>query len=174
VSSPPVALASPDRATSAASDARIIYDWLIDPGAPRAVFVVAVLEVAGTAGYARHRPAPRRAGLGPGGRASRCRAHGAIVEGRRTSPPQPTTLQEEDHAMPDKTYKLIELVGVSPDSVQQAVRNAITRASESLKGIDWFEVTEIRGTVSSGQVSEFQVKLKVGFRILSEQELKGA
>jgi dodecin len=76
--------------------------------------------------------------------------------------------------MPDKTYKLIELVGVSPDSVQQAVRNAITRASESLKGIDWFEVTEIRGLVNSGQVSEFQVKLKVGFRILSEQELKGA
>ena len=76
--------------------------------------------------------------------------------------------------MPDKTYKLIELVGVSPDSVQQAVRNAITRASESLKGIDWFEVTEIRGLVQSGQVSEFQVKLKVGFRILSEQELKGA
>jgi flavin-binding protein dodecin len=58
--------------------------------------------------------------------------------------------------------------------VQQAVRNAITRASESLKGIDWFEVTEIRGLVQSGQVSEFQVKLKVGFRILSEQELKGA
>ena len=76
--------------------------------------------------------------------------------------------------MPDKTYKLIELVGVSPDSVQQAVRNAITRASESLKGIDWFEVTEIRGVVNGGQVSEFQVKLKVGFRILSEQELKGA
>jgi len=76
--------------------------------------------------------------------------------------------------MPDKTYKLIELVGVSPDSVQQAVRNAITRASDSLKGIDWFEVTEIRGLVHAGQVSEFQVKLKVGFRILSEQELKGA
>ena len=76
--------------------------------------------------------------------------------------------------MPDKTYKLIELVGVSPDSVQQAIRNAIARASESLKGIDWFEVTEIRGVVNSGQVSEFQVKLKVGFRILSEQELKGA
>ena len=76
--------------------------------------------------------------------------------------------------MPDKTYKLIELVGVSPDSVQQAIRNAITRASESLKGIDWFEVTEIRGTVTAGQVSAFQVKLKVGFRILSEQELKGA
>lgn len=76
--------------------------------------------------------------------------------------------------MPDKTYKLIELVGVSPDSVQQAIRNAVTRASESLKGIDWFEVTEIRGVVTDGQVSAFQVKLKVGFRILSEQELKGA
>jgi len=76
--------------------------------------------------------------------------------------------------MPDKTYKLIELVGVSPDSVQQAIRNAIARASESLKGIDWFEVSEIRGLVHNGQVSEFQVKVKVGFRILSEQELKGA
>ena len=76
--------------------------------------------------------------------------------------------------MPDKTYKLIELVSVSPDSVQQAIRNAIARASESLKGIDWFEVSEIRGVVHGGQVSEFQVKVKVGFRILSEQELKGA
>ena len=76
--------------------------------------------------------------------------------------------------MPDKTYKLIELVGVSPDSVQQAIRNAISRASQSLKGIDWFEMTEVRGLVRDGQVSEFQVKLKVGFRILSEQEMKGA
>ena len=76
--------------------------------------------------------------------------------------------------MPDKTYKLIELVGVSPDSVQQAIRNAISRASQSLKGIDWFEMTEVRGLVKDGQVSEFQVKLKVGFRILSEQEMKGA
>ncbi len=76
--------------------------------------------------------------------------------------------------MPDKTYKLIELVGVSPDSVQQAIRNAITRASQSLKGIDWFEMTEVRGLVKDGQVSEFQVKVKVGFRILSEQEMRGA
>lgn len=76
--------------------------------------------------------------------------------------------------MPDKTYKLIELVGVSPDSMQQAVRNAISRASQSLKGIDWFEVTEMRGLVKNGQVSEFQVKVKVGFRILSEEEMRGA
>ena len=76
--------------------------------------------------------------------------------------------------MPDKTYKMIELVGVSDESVQQAIRNAITRASKSLKGLDWFEVTEVRGLVKDGAVSQFQVKLKVGFRILSEEEMRGA
>ena len=74
--------------------------------------------------------------------------------------------------MPEKTYKLIELVGVSEESVQQAVRNAIARASQSLKGIDWFEMTEVRGLVKDGKVSQFQVKVKVGFRILSDEELE--
>jgi dodecin len=76
--------------------------------------------------------------------------------------------------MPDKTYKMIELVGVSEESIQQAIRNAITRASKSLKGLDWFEMTEVRGVVKDGAVSQFQVKLKVGFRILSEEEMRGA
>lgn len=76
--------------------------------------------------------------------------------------------------MPDKTYKLIELVGVSDESVQHAIRNAVARASQSLKGLDWFEVTEVRGLVKEGQVSQFQVKLKVGFRILGEEEMRGA
>ena len=76
--------------------------------------------------------------------------------------------------MPDKTYKMIELVGVSEDSVQQAIRNAIARASRSLKGLDWFEVMEVRGLVKDGQVSQFQVKLKVGFRILTDEEMRGA
>ena len=76
--------------------------------------------------------------------------------------------------MPDNTYKLIELVGVSDDSVQQAIRNAISRASQSLKGLDWFEVTEVRGLISNGEVSQFHVKLKVGFRILDEREMRGA
>ena len=76
--------------------------------------------------------------------------------------------------MPDKTYKIIELVGVSEESIQQAIRNAIARASESLKGLDWFEMTEVRGLVKNGQVSQFQVKVKVGFRILSEGEMRGA
>ena len=74
--------------------------------------------------------------------------------------------------MEDKTFKLVELVGVSEESVQQAVRNAIKRASASLKGLSWFEVTEIRGLVADGEVSQFQVTLKVGFRILEPDQLK--
>ena len=49
--------------------------------------------------------------------------------------------------MPDKTYKLVELVGVSENSVQDAIRNAVARASQSLKGVDWFEMQEVRGLV---------------------------
>ena len=74
--------------------------------------------------------------------------------------------------MPDKTFKLVELVGVSDESVQQAVRNAVKRAAVSLKGVSWFEVTQIRGTVNNGEVGQFQVTLKVGFRILSGTELE--
>lgn len=76
--------------------------------------------------------------------------------------------------MPDKTYKLIELVGVSENSIEDSIRNAITRASQSLKGLDWFEVMEMRGLIQAGRVSQFQVKIKVGFRILNEQEMAGA
>jgi flavin-binding protein dodecin len=50
---------------------------------------------------------------------------------------------EEEH-MPERTYKLIELVGVSEVSTEEAMRNAIARASQTLKGLDWFEVTEVR------------------------------
>lgn len=76
--------------------------------------------------------------------------------------------------MPDKTYKLIELVGVSEESVQQAIRNAVTRASRSLKGLDWFEMTGVRGLIRDGKVSQFQVTVKVGFRIMDDTEMKGA
>lgn len=75
--------------------------------------------------------------------------------------------------MPERTYKLIELVGVSENTMEEAIRNALARASQTLKGMDWFEVTEVRGLLNEGQVSQFQVKLKVGFRIMSDDELKG-
>ncbi len=71
----------------------------------------------------------------------------------------------------DHTYKIIELVGSSPDGVDQAIRNAISRASETLRNLDWFEVREIRGPIQDGEIGWFQVKLGVGFRILDPEDL---
>jgi flavin-binding protein dodecin len=67
--------------------------------------------------------------------------------------------------MPDKTYKIIDVVGVSEDSVQQAIRNALKKASQTLRNIDWFEVTEIRGLVKNNSEPVFQVSVKLGFRL---------
>lgn len=67
--------------------------------------------------------------------------------------------------MADNTYKVTEIVGTSTDSVQQAVRNGISRASQTLRNLDWFEVTEIRGHIENGEVAHFQVGMKVGFRL---------
>jgi len=58
-----------------------------------------------------------------------------------------------------------EIVGSSPESIDQAVRNAIARAGATLRHIDWFEVTEIRGHVADGVIGHFQVTVKVGFRL---------
>ena len=66
--------------------------------------------------------------------------------------------------MPEKTYKIIEVVGVSADSVQAAVRNAVGKASQTVRNIDWFEVQQIRGAVHDGR-PEFQVAVKIGFRL---------
>lgn len=63
------------------------------------------------------------------------------------------------------TYKLVELVGSSPNSVDEAIHNAIEKASRSIRHMDWFETTEIRGHIADGKVAHFQVKLKVGFRL---------
>ncbi|MEO8536979.1 MAG: dodecin [Betaproteobacteria bacterium] len=63
------------------------------------------------------------------------------------------------------TYKLVELVGSSPSSIDEAIRNAITKASATIQHIDWFQVIETRGHVDHGTVAHFQVTLKVGFRI---------
>jgi dodecin len=63
----------------------------------------------------------------------------------------------------DKTYPMVEIVGVSDESIQQAVRSALARASETIRNIDWFEVTEMRGVVDNGKPI-FQVTVKLGFR----------
>jgi flavin-binding protein dodecin len=65
----------------------------------------------------------------------------------------------------DHTYRVTEIVGSSPESIEQAIRNAIARANETLRNLDWFEVTETRGHIENGQVGHFQVTLKVGFRL---------
>ena len=67
--------------------------------------------------------------------------------------------------MSDATYKVTEVVGTSTDSIQQAVRNGIARASQTLRNLDWFEVTEIRGHVVAGDVGNFQVTMKIGFKL---------
>jgi hypothetical protein len=67
--------------------------------------------------------------------------------------------------MSDHTYRVTEIVGSSPDSLQQAIRNGVGRAGQTLRNLDWFEVTEIRGQVDNGEVAYFQVGMKVGFRL---------
>jgi dodecin len=64
------------------------------------------------------------------------------------------------------TYKMVELVGTSKNSYEDAIKNAISDASKSIKGLDWFQVTEFRGAIKDGKPSEFQAVMKVGFRVL--------
>ncbi len=68
--------------------------------------------------------------------------------------------------MHDKTYTIVEVVGVSEDSIHQAVRNALTRAAQTLRNIDWFEVKNIRGVLNKGALV-FQVEVRIGFRMES-------
>jgi dodecin len=67
--------------------------------------------------------------------------------------------------MSDHVYKTIEITGSSPDGVNQAIDRAVAKASQSVRGLDWFEVTEIRGHIEEGAIAHYQVTLKVGFRL---------
>ena len=71
----------------------------------------------------------------------------------------------KENIMSDPVYKMIELTGTSPTSVEEAVNNAITRSSETIRQIGWFEVVEIRGRVNEGAVDQWQVTVKVGFKL---------
>ena len=74
--------------------------------------------------------------------------------------------------MEDKTYVITEIVGVADNSISQAVNNAIARAHQTLKALDWFELKNVRGTIANGKVNQYQVTLDVGFRYLSGEELR--
>ena len=67
--------------------------------------------------------------------------------------------------MNDHVYRVIEIVGSSSSSLEDAINNALTRASQTVRHLDWFEVKEIRGQIENSRAAFFQVGLKVGFRI---------
>lgn len=65
----------------------------------------------------------------------------------------------------NNTYKMVEIVGTSDNSFAKAVASGVQRASKSLRNLDWFEVIEMRGRIINGKVSQYQVKIKIGFRL---------
>jgi len=67
--------------------------------------------------------------------------------------------------MANHTYKLLELTGSSPISIEEAVQSAITKAYESVRNIQWFSITETRGHVINGKVAQWQVSIKLGFTL---------
>ena len=69
------------------------------------------------------------------------------------------------------TYKIVELVGSSSDGVQQAIDGAIARAAQTIRNLNWFEVREIRGQIEDGHASWYQVKVGVGFRVDSGEDI---
>ncbi|BAC75039.1 hypothetical protein SAVERM_7328 [Streptomyces avermitilis MA-4680 = NBRC 14893] len=72
---------------------------------------------------------------------------------------------ERSTRMSDHTYRVTEIVGTSTEGIDQAIRNGIARAAQTLRNLDWFEVTQTRGQIVNGQIEYYQVGLKVGFRL---------
>lgn len=70
--------------------------------------------------------------------------------------------------MSEHVYRVTELVGTSQESIEDAIRSGIGRAGQTLRHIDWFEVTEIRGYVRDGELNHYQVGMKLGFRLDDE------
>ena len=67
--------------------------------------------------------------------------------------------------MSNRTYRVTEIVGTSPEGIDAAIRNGVARAAKTLRHVDWFELQEVRGQVKDGAVEHFQVGIKVGFRL---------
>lgn len=67
--------------------------------------------------------------------------------------------------MGDNIYRVTEIVGTSADGVDDAIRRGVHRASQTLREVDWFEVTEVRGHVENGEIAHYQVGLKIGFKL---------
>lgn len=67
--------------------------------------------------------------------------------------------------MTNHTYRVTEIVGTSQEGVDEAIRNGVARASETLHNLGWFEITQVRGQIEDGRIAHYQVGLKVGFRL---------
>jgi flavin-binding protein dodecin len=67
--------------------------------------------------------------------------------------------------MNDHVYKIIELAGSSPESIEKAIENAVERANKSVRELRWFEVIQTRGHIEDGKVAHYQVVLKAGFSL---------
>ncbi|MEU6234916.1 dodecin [Kitasatospora sp. NPDC047058] len=67
--------------------------------------------------------------------------------------------------MSEHVYRVTEIVGSSTESVDAAIRNGVERAARTLRNLDWFEVTQVRGHLADGRIQHFQVGLKIGFRL---------
>jgi flavin-binding protein dodecin len=76
---------------------------------------------------------------------------------------------DEEYPVSHRTYRVTEVVGTSPSGVDDAIQNAVRRASRTLRHLDWFEVTQIRGQVVDDRVEHFQVGLKLGFRLEDDE-----
>lgn len=93
-------------------------------------------------------------------------ARRASPTGRQPSPEVVLALVSQTGVlMSNHTYRVTEIVGTSETGVDDAIRSGITRAGETLRHLDWFEVTEIRGHIAEGTPQHYQVAMKVGFRL---------
>jgi dodecin len=71
--------------------------------------------------------------------------------------------------MSSRTYRVTEIVGTAPEGIDQAIKNGIARAAQTLRHLDWFEVTQTRGHIVDGAVEHYQVTMKVGFRLEDDE-----
>jgi flavin-binding protein dodecin len=73
--------------------------------------------------------------------------------------------------MDPRTYKVVELVGISEHSYDDAAKRAIGRAGQNLRGLRWYKVTDLRGLIRDGEVAEYQVTLQLGFYLMDETDV---
>ncbi|SFN91095.1 hypothetical protein SAMN05660359_00588 [Geodermatophilus obscurus] len=88
-----------------------------------------------------------------------------MMTGVSRPPPDRTQARRQEADMSNHVYRLSEIVGSSPTSVDDAIRTGIAKAAQTVRNIEWFETQQIRGQVVDGGVAHYQVTMKIGFRV---------